>query len=512
MAGKNLSARALVYMAAQLSANVVGFVTTLVLARLFSKQEMGDYQQLMMVYALFSGILIAGLPSCLTYFYPIAEEDRKPSVVYIVMGLLFLSGVALGLVTCFAAPSIGGYFKDNPRLASLIQSFFLFYAFTLGGAYMRRFLVAVERYKFLMAWLPFDRLLMLLSFALPALMGYGLDTAVKVAVWMAGAKFAITTLYTMSVIPPSSFVMDKSLAGKMLMYSLPLGISQAVGQMSRSIDRLVIGRYMDIEFFATFTWAATALPFIAEIAESVTTVLIPELAKLHKAGADRQFIAVWQESIRKTAIITVGLFGFFEALSGPIIIAIYSEKYVDSIYYFRLYQIGLIFRVTIFGAVLQSIGRTRYILYGSAIALPLKVMINITLFKFFGPTGLVFGSLFLGLSVMYYLLHQVCKELHTSVRRVWPWSYHVRIFAASVIGGAVTLAVYLIPKAGIVSALSLFSAWAATKASIVAAAQVVIGLAIFLPVYALLLHLLGVLKDKDWELLRRMTYGRFVRS
>lgn len=536
---KSLSRNVVTYMAAQLAANGVGLVTGMILARVFSKSEMGDYQALMLVYATFSGILIAGLPSCLTYFYPIAEPNKKPTTVYIVLVLLFLTGMLLGLGTFLAAPYMGNYFHDNPRLGPLVRDFFLFYAFTLGGSYIRRFAVAVKRYRFLMMWLPFDRVIMGGSFAVPALLGYGLETTVRVAVWAAAAKFVMTTAYTMYVVPPKSFIWDSTLARKMLYYSLPLGLSVAVTQLSRSIDRIVVGGFVSADLFAAFSLAALALPFIPEIAESVMTVLTPELAVMYKNGEKEKFISIWQESIRKTSIIILGIFGAVEFLAGPLMVAMYSDKYTDSILYFRLYQVSLLVRVTVFGAVLQSVGKTRQILYASIAVLLVKSFLSVSMYKLFdlfgmGPIGPVVGSILMGALLMSYWLHFISKQLDSTPWRVWPWGYYLRILAAALVAGLASAAIYLVPYPAYAATTNAVFGWLAAGAarlpagavadaagralarlavdtSVVAAARLVAGICIFLPAYAFLLHILGTLKEKDWKLAKDMTYGRLAR-
>jgi O-antigen/teichoic acid export membrane protein len=312
------------------------------------------------------------------------------------------------------------------------------------------------------------------------------------------------------LVPPTKFVWDTMLAAKMFWYSLPLGLSQGVSQISRQIDRLVIGRFMSTEFFATFTWAAMALPFVPEISESVMTVLTPEFARLHKDGDNAQFLSIWHESIRKTSIIILGVFGLVEALAEPIIIALYSAKYADSVPYFRLYQIGLLVRVTVFGAILQSLGETRQILYASIFMLAVKALTSVALFKMLGPVGPVIASLILTGLLSVYFLFFISRRLGTNLRRVWPWLSYAKILAAAVLAGAAALAVYAIPKESIASALAAVSVWLSTKPSVISAVELAIGSAIFALVYVLVLHATGSLKAKDWQLLKAMTYGRFA--
>lgn len=530
---KTLSSRALYYMGAQVAANFVGLATMMVMTRYFSKQEMGDYQQLMMVYTLLSGIVLLGLPASLTYFYPTSEGGEKPATVYIVMTLLFGLGMVMGAFTFFAAPFLADYF-GNEHLVPLIRDFFLFYAFTLGGAYMRRFLVAVNRYRALTIYLQLDRLLMMLSFGVPAAMGLGLDTAVRVAVWVAGLKLVLTTAYTMKLVPPRDMIFNARLIGRILYFSVPLGISAVIAQFSHQIDKLIIGYFVkDAAFFATFTQGAQGIPAVGEVAESVMTVLVPVFAVLYKQGKREQLLATWHESMRKTGIFVLGVFGFVQFFATPLIIGLYSEKYADSVVYFRIYQLALLTRLTMYGHVLQALGSTHQIMAVTAGVLISKGVVNVVMFKTMGPLGPPFGSVAVSTAVGVVYMALISRRLGVGLRRIWPWSYYFRILGSATGAGLVAASVLLLPLGRLSDNLYSSAMWAlapmltsaegsfaarlartalsaAGSPSLISFGYLALGLAIFLPLYLAALQASGILRDKDWALVRDATYGRIL--
>jgi len=288
-------------------------------------------------------------------------------------------------------------------------------------------------------------------------------------------------------------------------------MSAALAQLSRAIDRGVIGRYEKAEFFAVYSLGALALPFVGEIAESVMTVLIPELARLYKEGDRAQFVKIWQESIRKTSIFVLGTLGFVMFFAAPVMVALYGAQYADSALYFRLYQVALLLRVTLYGHILQAIGQTRQIMYTTVFLLVTKIGTNLTLYKMMGPTGPPVGSLVLAFIVSAYLLYFIARQLGSSMGRIWPWGYYFKILAAGVLAGGFS-AVALLVSDNTLSAYVGRVSKALVRADVFAAMKVVLGLALFLPAYAALLHVFRALKDKDWRLLKSMTYGRFVRK
>ena len=53
------------------------FLSVIVLARLLSKAELGGYQQLLLIYAIFTPLLIGGIPSALLFFMPRTTDLRE---------------------------------------------------------------------------------------------------------------------------------------------------------------------------------------------------------------------------------------------------------------------------------------------------------------------------------------------------------------------------------------------------------------------------------------------------
>lgn len=534
MAQRDLSKRAGLFIGAQFLATTIGTLTWMLLARSLSKPDMASYRLLMYTYTFLSGILILGLPSCLTYFYPTVEEKYRTTTVYIVVAGLLVLGGTLSAVTWFGAPTISAIWNKGD-MAGFFRKFCLFYTFTMGSAYMKRLLVSTNRYRVLVFWTPFDRAVNLAAFAVPAAMGYNFQAVVTIGVWVTGAKFAVALLYTLAAVSPAKFAWSGELFRRMLFYAVPLGLSVAVGGMSRQVDTFIIGRYELKEFVATYSFAAQHLPFVPVIPMSVMTVLIPVLAKLHKERDYGQFMLVWHEAIRKTAIFILGAFAFLQFFAEPYIVTLYSAKYAGSVPFFQLYQFTLLYRVTLFGYVLQSMGKPRLILHITLGSFTFKALASCFLYWILGPAGPPVSSALTGLLLSFVYLRSIGGNLGVGLGGIWPWRTYLKNVAAAVAAGFVASAVYWVPPGVILKGL----AWApglgiraarlipseglsakftalferlGESASLVTFGQLVLGMAVFVPVYVLLLVLLRTLRKKDWELFRRMTYGRFVKE
>ncbi|MHC4713024.1 MAG: lipopolysaccharide biosynthesis protein [Planctomycetota bacterium] len=508
MAGGTLSKRAGIFMGAQFTAQMIGAASNMVLARVLVTEDMGSFQQLMTTYYFLSSFLIFGLPSSLTYFYPTVEKKYRATTVYVVVGGLLALGLTLGAVARFGAPVIADVWNKE-RLAGLLERFCLFFTFTLALTYMKRFLVSTNRYRFLAAWLPFDRLANFMAFAIPAYLGYPLETVLTTGVIVSAVKFIIAAVFTVSVVSPFSLVWNGDLIRRILLYSLPLGMSAATAHIGGFIDRLIIGRYETTEFYAIFNWGARGIRFLPVIAMSAMTVLLPELARLYKERDYRQLLFVWHESIRKVALIVLGVLAFAEVFATPFIVTLYSETYIESVPFFRLYQIRLIMRVTLFGYVLQSLGKTKIILYTTIVLILIKAPLSFGLYRLVGPYGPPISSILISAGLTAFHLLYISAKIKVRMRRIWPWVTHARILVAAGIAAAAASVVLLLPAGWIANTLLGISPWFADKPSVVSFVQLALGALVFAPVYLGLLLAFRTIKKKDLALLRDMTIGRF---
>jgi hypothetical protein len=151
------------------------------------------------------------------------------------------------------------------------------------------------------------------------------------------------------------------------------------------------------------------------------------------------------------------------------------------------------------------------------VVVAIKPFISVGMFKMFdaawpghGPVGPPISSVLISFVTAIYYTVFAKKQLGVSYKVIWPWSAYFKILGAAVVAGLIAAAVLFIPTHYYAAALVGRLAALAKKPSVLAAMQVALGGMVFLPVYVLLLHVWRAVKPKDWELLKDMTYGRFL--
>lgn len=120
------------------------------------------------------------------------------------------------------------------------------------------------------------------------------------------------------------------------------------------------------------------------IASALTAVLMPRLVRLLRDKEYDDAVNIWGNSIRNFIYHYLFCFIRFDSFAPEVISLLYSDKYLPGVDVFRVYSLVLLLRVTYFGMILNSIGKTKFIFYSSILALILNVILNYIFYLIFG--------------------------------------------------------------------------------------------------------------------------------
>ncbi|MBQ3182844.1 MAG: polysaccharide biosynthesis protein [Clostridia bacterium] len=419
----------------------IAMVMTMLLSRFRTLEEYGTYSQILMVVNLVTSILMLGFPKSLNYFLAktdAKEEKQKFLSLYYTLNtiLSFLVGGALVL----SVGLIEKYF-DNYTIRGFLYFLALFPWTKIVCSSVENLLIVYKKPKMLVAFRIINGLALLLSVMVVQWFGWTfkdymliyvlVEAAFSVAVYLIAAKVSG------GIRPYLSTKMMKTVFA----FSIPLGLASVVGTLNVELDKLLIGALMDTESFAVYSNAAKELP-VTMIASSFTAVLLPQMVKMLKKEDRRGAIKLWGNattlSMVLIAVIGVGCFVYAE----DVIKILYSEKYIEGVWVFRLYSLHLLMRCTYYGMVLNSIGKTGFIFWCSIGALGSNAALNLVLFKIFELFGQsivapAVATLISTTSMAILQLAVTAKSLDIRFRDVFPWKQSAGILLVNIAFGVV---------------------------------------------------------------------------
>lgn len=365
---------------------LISMVTAMLLSRFRTVEEYGTYSQLMTVINLVTTIIMMGLPNSLNYFLAGADTGKDRShFLNVYYSLSTVLSAVVGLVLVLITPLVVKYF-NNPLISGFMYFLALFPWTKIIISSVENVLVVYNRTNLIMAYRLANSVLLLAIILFVQLMSWdfnaymilylAVEAAFSVAVYVVAAKCA-------GKLKPE---FDWKLTKEIFKFSIPIGLASMIGTLNAELDKLVIGGLMDTESLAIYTNASKEMP-VTIIATSVTAVLLPQMVKLLKKNENRKAAKLWSDATHISFTVICFLAFALFVFAPEVMTILYSEKYLDGVNVFRIYNLVLLFRCTYFGMVLNSTGHTKFIFYSSLGSLALNFCLNYAFFYLIGFEG-----------------------------------------------------------------------------------------------------------------------------
>ena len=479
----NLTSKAGILTAGSAVGQVFLILTTIVLARLLSKGDLGTYKQVFLVNSLLIPIFAAGIPASIFYFLPrFSQEVDKKLFIARTISLLWVIGIGLGIfitLSGFWAPKI----MHNAALAPLLIIFGLYAFGSLAASFFEPVMVIYNKLKIL---LLYPILHALLAFVTVVGIAIFTDGNLKIMIFgisVVSVLFAVVTVLltkkTLKLEKIFEFNLDNY--KDQLAYGIPLGLTSIIGVLAWEFDKLIVSFNFTPELYAVYVIGATEIPFVSLIRTSVSKVILPEMAKVYAEGNLKKFVDLWHASIRKLSLIILPIFVIATVFSHEIITILYSEKFASSVPYFRIYLFLLLIRVASYGIILQAIGKTKENLKGSLVFFSTNAVLNVLLVSWLGLIGPALATVIATFLNVFYYIVVIKKYIKFTWEQVFPWGVVLKNLAVAIMATVVVMPSFYLKLPDLVNVL-------------------VFGGLYFL-VYLILISILGILTKSDKDLL-----------
>lgn len=398
----------------------ISMASAVLLSRYRTLEEYGTYSQIILVISLAISLFTLGLPNSINYFIVRANTKVEKQVfLSTYYSLNTILSIIMGLALLIATPILVNYFENSQIRAFLFTLAVLPWAKVIYSS-LGNLLVVYHKTTMLMIvniansisllgiilvvqWLHMTFNHYMLIYALVESL---FALIVYVVVWQLEGKI--------------SFSVDWRLIRPILVFSVPLGLAAVVGTINLHLDALMIAKFFDTENFAIYTNAGKEMP-VTIISASLTAVLMPRLVHLMKDKKNTEAVRLWGNATKLSYIFlcffATGLFVF----APQVISLLYSDKFLPGVTVFRIYSLVLLLRVTYFGMVLNSIGKTKFIFYSSLASLGLNVVLNYVCYKLFGFPGPAIATVISMTLISLLQLAATAKNINFPFRKIFPW-------------------------------------------------------------------------------------------
>lgn len=399
---------------------MISLVTAMLLSRFRSLEEYGTYSQILMVINLSTAVFMLGLPNSINYFLASAQNDEERqkflSTYYTFSTIL---SFFTGLILIISTPLIIKYF-NNPLIRQFIYVFAVYPWAKIILSSIESIYIVFQKTVHLMLFRILNSLFLLLILIIVEALSWDFKMYMILFVFIE-AIFALSVYIIVKNITGTINVsIDKNLIKSIFKFSVPIGLASVIGTLTVELDKLVIGGFFKTEQLAVYANAARELP-ITIIASSLTAVLLPQIVRLLKKGEKHEAINLWGDATSLSYLIICFIVSGIFTFAPEVMTLLYSEKYLPGVSVFRIYSLVLLFRCTYFGMILNSIGKSKIILYSSIIALIANIILNFIFYYLFGFIGPAIATLVAIFLTNIYQLWTTSRIINITFKDIFPW-------------------------------------------------------------------------------------------
>ena len=296
------------------------FISTVVLARLLTKDDFGLVGYAVTVIAFLEGISDLGVTAAIIY-YP-DEQKRISTGFWINQITSFLFFV----LTWISAPAIALYFRDE-RVVDVTRVLAFTFPFLALG-YMHE-AVLLKRLSFKRSFIPsfiksLAKGLTSIGFALAGFGPWSLIWGQLIGTLISSISYWIVTPWR------PSLILDFKMGYALLKYGVVFIAGELLAVILMNLDYLLVGRYLGSEKLGVYT-LAFRMPdlLILEFARTLSNVLFPIYSQMREqtGSMSRAFFL----ATRYISLLTVPMGLGLALVAEPFIITFFTDKWIEAV-------------------------------------------------------------------------------------------------------------------------------------------------------------------------------------
>ena len=441
-----IRARSFIIMLSQGLTQATTIILGIILVRLITKETLGTYRQVFLVYAFLGGILSLQLENSLYYFLPKCGIEQRRSLLLQTIFTKLIFALMTSVIMFFGAEIIAGMFS-NPELARLLRIFSLYSLLASVIPLIPVFMISLDRAMRAGVYSMTDAIgrvaVVITLFAL----GQNLTTVIWAIITLASIISFIGYMDMARLCPTGKWEFNRCLFMEQLHYTWPFLAISIIGVVNVQLDKFLISVFYNPATYAVYSCGAIELPIVALITGSVNSAIMPNLVTLASRGKPLDSLTLWQEAVRKCSLVIFPCFAFFMFLARDFIIVLYGKEYSMAVWPFTIYLCLLPIRIATYSTLFRAVGRTKPIAFSAALNLVMNVVLSTSLtwlgghslLSFIGPST---GAVLSNIMAMSYLLWGLSKFFNVPISTIMRWK---ELGALLLVCAACGLFVFIVP-------------------------------------------------------------------
>lgn len=398
---RSLTDQALFLLGGRITSFALTFVVPMLLARLFSRHDFGVYRKFSMIFVALFILAQFGLTYSLPSLLPRFPKQTKAilaNTVFLQVAICIVLLLSGGLVHFY-----GVQWGLKPEFVQIAFPLGAFAGFMVASSPFDQVLVVEDRGQaagVLLVVYDVGKALLLLA---AALMFHDIIMVLWGVAIAAFLRFVAMMIYfrrrydiNLRQVSGSTLREQWKLAG-------PMAVQSGAHLLEVHTDKYLIIYFYSTATYAVYSVGAFQLPVVEMLFHSITAVILPRLAEYYGENKMDSLLNLWNEAIRKSAILLFPLFAVMLTVHREFLLTLFSHKYEQSVPIFAVYIWIVPTYIMANNLLLQAIGHSKY-LFWTGIFKPMLAVVMIS-------AGLHWGGL-IGAAVGLVLYHYVATTVY----------------------------------------------------------------------------------------------------
>lgn len=415
----------------KIAAMIAQFVMPMFLTRYLSKADYGVYAQFYLVQNFLGAILCFGIQSNPYYFYPGSSDLRKKHIIWNTFLLLLLFGV-VGSSLLFV-PFISEWLLKNETLNNLLPLVVAAVIFFIPTNLIDALAVVKNHKSLAVFYHPASIIIKIIAVISFALIFNTIEAILGGVLLLNIIMFLIVFICVLKFYPikRNENLISLSLIKEQLKYAIPFGIAVILSTTCNQIDKIMCVNYLTIEEYAIYSVAFFGIPGIMQIYDSLCQVNVMNMSSAYKEGKIETVKNLYKRFVVQTLSFSLPVIGIVCLFSPQIITFLFSEKYIESVPFFRLYVLTFIVGMVGSGTILRAIGKTRLSMKAFALSSIICIPTTFFIINKFGIWGAISCAMLNTMLPKIFQIYFECKELKSSITKYFPTKEILKIVSIS---------------------------------------------------------------------------------
>ena len=419
---------------------LINFLTLPYLVRTLSYEEYGSFGQVLLLITVIQGIFAFNLNQIANIYFS-EKEYSQQDVFKTLKQIIFYLSIGGTLVMFLTAPLVSWAF-DNPLLQDLIFLSLVNLLAQIPVSVFISVLVYFGRVKSVTSILVLSNLLRI-ALMLIAIQMFHSVHLLMICLSLTSLVQAFAFYYSIPDTLRKGGRYIKSLAAKFFRLASPLAVSSIIERSLFYIDGMMISAILGTTAFAFYRAGAIEVPFVASLYGSVATIVMPEVARLYADRNLSEIVRLKRIGISTTAFLIYPILVYLLFFSGPLVAAYLSDKYLQSVLVFSIFNLSLLIRVNDYQDVIIVSGNGKFIFGVVVVMCVFNLILNYFLISYFGILGGAFSFILCLFGYAAVLIWKSVKILKCSIGDMVDVAFLLKMLLISTVFASALYGVYM---------------------------------------------------------------------